>query len=58
MPSTISISPTENSIDSPTRGGITHDRATHDQNRELWPNPHAAPKAAALEVFSPAPRSS
>ena len=53
MPSTISIKPTENSIESPIRGGITHPKRMIPPPTtrivKVWPNPHAAPMAAAPE---------
>lgn len=57
IPSRINISPTENSIDSPIRGGITHPKRMIPPPTtrivKVWPSPHAAPMAVALErVFS------
>jgi hypothetical protein len=53
----MSIKPTENSIDSPSRGGITHPKRMIPPPTtrivRVWPNPHAALMAVALEgVFS------
>ena len=54
MPNAISISPTENSIDSPILGGITHPKRMIPPPTtrivSVWPSPHAAPMVAAPEA--------